>query len=108
MKLSASHVQQYTVECPDGQVGAVSDFLWNPQSYAIRYLVVDIGRLLSGKSILLSPLWITGLDREAEEISVELPRNALQEAPAYERGEPITPAYEKNLMSHYNTLEYKT
>jgi hypothetical protein len=106
--LSASHVQQYALECSDGEVGVVGDFLWNPQSFAIRYLVIDIGRLLSGKSILLSPLWITELDREAEKISVELPKNAMQEAPAYERGEPITPAYEKNLMSHYNALEYKT
>jgi hypothetical protein len=106
--LSASDTQRYEVESPQGTVGSIRDFLWSLETYAIRFLVIDIGGVLASKKTLLSPLWITRLDREGERIFVDLPKTAMEDAPSYEMGEPITPAYEKNLMSHYNALEYKT
>jgi hypothetical protein len=106
--LSASDVQQYDLETPQGTAGTVGDFLWTPETFAIRYLVVDIGTLAAGrKKVLLSPLWIKDLDRHLKKFFVDLPKTALEESPLYQMGEPITPAYEKNLMSHYNALEYK-
>ncbi|MBN2551833.1 MAG: hypothetical protein JXB06_03640 [Spirochaetales bacterium] len=106
--LNASTLAKFTLQSPQGIPGTVSDFLWSPETYAVRFLVIHIGGLLSSKKTLLSPLWITALDRSAATIRVELPKEAIEEAPPYEVGEPITPAYEKNIMSHYNALEYKT
>jgi hypothetical protein len=106
--LRGSELQDYIIQSPQGTAGSVDDFLWNPETYAIRFLVIHIGGLLSSKKTLLSPLWITRFDREEKKLQVELPKEAIEKAPAYRMGEPLTPAYERNLVSHYNDLEFKT
>ena len=106
--LRGSELQDYSIQSPSGTAGSVDDFLWNPETYAIRFLVIEVGGLLSSKKTLLSPLWITRLDREGKKLRVELPKEAIEKAPAYQTGEPLTPAYERNLMSHYNDLAFKT
>jgi hypothetical protein len=106
--LRASELQDYSIQCPNGTAGSVDDFLWNPETYAIRFLVIGVEGLLTSKKALLSPLWITRFEREEKKLHVELPKEAIKKAPAYQTGEPLTPAYEKNLMSHYNDLAFKT
>jgi hypothetical protein len=106
--LRGSELQDYNIQSPRGTAGSVEDFLWDPETYAIRFLVIHIGGLLSSKKTLLSPLWITRFDREGKKLQVELPKEAIEKAPAYQMGEPLTPAYERNLISHYNGLAFKT
>jgi hypothetical protein len=106
--LSGSEMKEYSLQCPQGTIGGVEDFLWNLDNFAIRFLMIDVGGFLSPKKTLLSPLWVTSVNRGEQELGVELPKDAIENAPAYEAGEPLTPAYERNLMSHYNDLQYKT
>jgi hypothetical protein len=46
----------YAIRAIDGVIGKVDDFYFGDDTWAIRYLVVDTGRWLSGRKVLISPI----------------------------------------------------
>jgi hypothetical protein len=99
----------FEARCGDHVVGTVQDLLFEVETLSIRYLILELDRglLRRDKRVLLPLLWVAEVRRQQEELPLRLPAQALLEAPEYSPGEPITRAYEKNLILHYNSLEYK-
>ena len=52
--------------------------------------------------------WVDSREMPAGKELDKTIKEAIEKAPAYQTGEPLTPAYERNLMSHYNDLAFKT
>ena len=50
------------VEASDGHVGSVKDFLFDDQSWKVRWMVVDSGNWLPGRQVLVHPSAIAPLD----------------------------------------------
>ena len=50
------------VEAGDGHVGSVKDFLFDDQSWKVRWMVVDTGDRLPGRQVLIHPSAIAPLD----------------------------------------------
>ncbi len=50
------------VEADDGHVGSVKDFLFDDQSWKVRWMVVDTGNWLPGRQVLIHPSAIAPLD----------------------------------------------
>jgi len=40
----------------DGEIGKITDFYFEDQNWAVRYVVVDTGTWLSGRLVLISPM----------------------------------------------------
>ena len=57
---NASAMRGYTIEASDGELGSVSSFLFEDTSWIIRWLVVDTGKWLPGRQVLLP---VSALDR---------------------------------------------
>jgi hypothetical protein len=53
MLWDASAINGYAIEASDGLLGTVSDLLFEDVGWAIRWLVVDTGRWLPGRKVLL-------------------------------------------------------
>jgi len=53
----ASEIKGYAIEASDGDIGTISDFLFDDASWLVRWLVrwlvVDTGDWLSGRKVLL-------------------------------------------------------
>jgi len=107
--LRVGELYGYEVRSGARDVGRVQDLLFEAGSLSIRYAVLELDRgpLRPDKRVLLPPLWVEAADREGSSLSVRLPAEALTEAPEHRPGEPITRAYEENLLLHYNSLEYE-
>jgi hypothetical protein len=107
--LRASALYEFEARCGDRGVGTVQDLMFEAETLSIRYLVLELDRglLRRGKKILLPLLWVSEIRRQEKQLPLRLPAQALLDAPDYSPGEPITRAYEKNLILHYNSLEYK-
>ena len=58
----ASAINGYAIEASDGDIGTVSDFLFDDASWLVRWLVVDTGNWLSGRKVLLPPSVLGRLD----------------------------------------------
>ena len=56
MLWNASAIKGYAIEASDGDIGTVSDFLFDDVSWQVRWLVVDTGNWLSGRKVLLPPV----------------------------------------------------
>ena len=53
MLSNASVINGYAIAASDGRIGTVSDFLFDDASWLVRWLVVDTGKWLSGRKVLL-------------------------------------------------------
>ena len=56
---TATAVMGYAIRAEDGEIGHVKDVLVDDKAWAIRYLVVDTEQWWAGKTVLVSPGWLT-------------------------------------------------
>lgn len=103
---SVKEMIPYHIQARDGEIGHVDDALIEDTNWAIRYLIVDTRNWLPGKKVLLAPQWIEAVDWEKALVSVDLPRQRIQEAPEYDTDAPISREYEVRLFQHYSREGY--
>ena len=103
------------VEAGDGHVGSVKDFLFDDQSWKVRWMVVDTGDWLPGRQVLIHPSAIAPLDLglpvkrvlpmmsmgDALVVSVRLTRQQIEASPEAREDEPVTKQMETDLYDHY-------
>ncbi|MDT8452656.1 MAG: PRC-barrel domain-containing protein [Gammaproteobacteria bacterium] len=100
----SKEVRGYQIHARDGELGSVDDFVIDDHSWQINYLVVDIHKWLPGKKVLIAAAWVRNVDWAMSEIVVELDRETIQSAPAYDPSEIISYDYEVELYSHYGKV----
>jgi hypothetical protein len=72
MLLVGSALKGYAIAASDGQIGTVSDFLFDDRTWKVRWLVVDTGTWLSGRMVLIHPSAIGQADYERRQLPVAL------------------------------------
>lgn len=81
--------KNYTICSADGTIGKVRDFLFDDQSWEIRYLVVDTGNWLVGKKVLITPDNFIQVSDDAQCITVNLTRKQIEESPPLSSHVPV-------------------
>jgi len=77
--LQSTHaVNGYQIQAADGAIGAVSGFMVDDRSWAIRELVVETGHWYSGKEILIAPDRIERISYEDSKVFVTLTKADIQ------------------------------
>lgn len=97
----SAEVTGYHVEATDGGIGHIDDFLFDEQSWEIRYAVVDTRNWLPGRLVLVSPRSIKSVDWSDRRAHVGLTREAVKASPAYERNAPMSHDEELRVRRHY-------
>lgn len=103
---SANDVRGYHVEATDGQIGHIADFLFDDETWAIRYLVIDTTNWWPGKKVLVSPKWSDRVSWPEGKVSFHLEREVIKGAPEYVPGTPLTRDFETRLHGHYQRRGY--
>jgi len=98
---SSEEVQGYRIATHDGEFGRVEDFIVDDSDWSIAYVLVDTHRWLAGKQVLVAPAWIQAVDWSGRCITVDLDRDAIEGAPAYDPSRLITRDYEADLFAHF-------
>lgn len=96
----------YRINALDGQVGVVKDFYFDSVAWTVRYIVADTGNWLMGKAVLLSLASVAGVNRPLRELSVDLTRKQIEEAPTIESHREISRSFEKDLAAYYSWPAY--
>jgi uncharacterized protein YrrD len=81
MLRSVKELRGYFVHATDGRVGRVDDFLFNDQTWTIRYLVVKTGQWLRRQCVLITPIVLGALKQETRSLSVGLSRRQVEDRP---------------------------
>ena len=102
----ASKISGYAVAASDGDIGTVSDFLFDDASWLIRWLVVDTGNWLSGRKVLLPPSVLGRLDAKEQEFSVKLTRQQIEDSPEIDTDRPVSRQMETSVYDYYGWSPY--
>jgi uncharacterized protein YrrD len=81
---SCKAVIGYHIHASDGEVGHVDGFLIDDESWAIRYLVINTSNWWVGHKVLIAPEQISGMHWPDRTVTVDLSREAVKAAPAYD------------------------
>jgi len=99
---SMREIMGYRIQCIDGELGHVDDFLLDPKNWAVRYVVVETRNWLPGRKVLLAPQWVSRFVWEDAKVHIDLSQELIRTARAYDPDIPITQDYETTLHLHYN------
>ena len=113
MLFAVSGLMGCAVQASDGEVGAVKDFLFDDETWKIRWMVVDAGHWLPGRRVFIHPSAIAPLTLppkptlpmmsmgETLTLTVNLTRSQIEAGPHAHVDEPVTRDMEALLYDHY-------
>jgi hypothetical protein len=96
------------ISATDGEIGHLEDLLVDDYSWAIRYLVVNTSNWWGGHRVLVAPGWIEDVSWSEAKVSVDLTRQAIKDAPAYESAVELDRQREQAIYEHYDRPGYWT
>ncbi|HEY5914736.1 MAG TPA: PRC-barrel domain-containing protein [Verrucomicrobiae bacterium] len=103
---SIKHLYGAKLGASDGDIGHVKDFLFDDQSWVMRYLVADTGSWLSGRQVLISPHAFVSLDWTGKLLLLKLTRKQIENCPSIESHKPVSRQYEEAYYRYYGWPYY--
>lgn len=105
---STREVVGYHISATDGEIGHLEDFLFDGETWEIRYAIIDTKNWWPGKKVLVRPQWITRVSWSDREIYIKMSREAIRKSPPWDDNRPISRGYELRLHKHYGYAPYWT
>src|SRR5947209_1690291 len=103
---NASQLIGKTIDALDGEIGSVHDLYFDEQTWSLRYLVVDTGRWLPGRKVLVALESIVKPWHHQPEIAVELTTEQIRSSPDIDTARPVSRVAEELLHRHYQWTPY--
>jgi hypothetical protein len=103
---SIKHLYGGKLGASDGDIGHVKDFLFDDQSWAVRYVAADTGSWLTGRQVLISPHAFVSLDWTGKLLLVSLSRKQIEDCPPIESHKPVSRQYEEEYHRYYGWPYY--
>ena len=85
----------------DGEIGHVKEFYFDDISWKIRYLVVDTGKWLPHRKVLISPHALGPVDEQERLVHVQLTREQVEKSPSIDADKPISRQFEEHYFKYY-------
>ncbi|MEO8135464.1 MAG: PRC-barrel domain-containing protein [Betaproteobacteria bacterium] len=90
-----------SVNASDGPIGEIKDCYFDDQAWTIRFFVVETGRWLGGRKVLISPIAIRGLDWAAKALSASMTREQVKASPDVDTSKPVSRQHEVEQFGYY-------
>jgi hypothetical protein len=101
MLFAVSVLEGFAVAASDGKIGTVNDFLFDDQTWKIRWLVVDTGTWLPGRKVLVHASAIKKPDPMRRELPVALTKAQVEGSPDFLAHQPVSRQMEAHLYDYY-------
>ena len=103
---SMREVVGYHINARSETFGHLEDMLFDPETWSIRYLVVDTRNWWPGPPVLVSPEWVHEIDWTGRTISFDIEAERIKASPQYDPAMALTRDYEIALHQHYSRRGY--
>jgi hypothetical protein len=103
---SAAAINGYHVHASDGDIGHVENLLADDSNWEIRYLIVATRNWLPGKVVQLAPYAVKDIDWFGERINMNVSREQVRSAPAWDPLALVDKASEEALHRHFGWPGY--
>ncbi len=105
---NAISLRGLVVEATDGDIGTVSDLLFDDHSWTTRWLIVETGSWFSSRKILL-PLSALGKpDEQRRRFTVRITRQQVKDSPDIDTDLPVSRHREAHVYNYYDLNPYWT
>jgi uncharacterized protein YrrD len=101
MKHSMKHLKGYSVETADGMKGRIKDFLFDEDTWAVRYIDADFGGLFKDKRVLLPVEAVADRLWYSNKFPLNITKEKIENSPLPEDKPTVARAYEKKLIEYY-------
>jgi len=98
---SINAVVGYHIEATDGAIGHVEDFLYDDQTWTIRFLAVDTRNWLPGKHVLVAADAVGSVSWGDRAARLKLTLDAVRESPEYDGSGRLDAETEARLVHHF-------
>jgi hypothetical protein len=103
---SCREVAGYALEASDGNLGHIEDFLFDDLDWSIRYVMIDTRNWWFGKKVVISPEWVDAINWSDRTLGVEVSRETVKGAPAYDAVGHVNRQWEADYYAHHQRLPY--
>ena len=97
-----SSLKGFDIQAKDGSLGTVSDFLFDDSTWKVRWLVVDTGKWLTGRKVLIHPSAIGYADYGSRELTVALTKTQVKDSPDIAQDRPVSQQMQNDLYGYYS------
>lgn len=94
-------VEGYHVKSSDGEIGHVSDFLIDTNSWVIKLLEINTRNWLPGKQVLIMPTCVESVDWAKAQITVSVAKQLIENAPQIKELEFLGEKEEEIIKNYY-------
>jgi hypothetical protein len=106
MLRSIKDLTKYTLGAQDGRIGHVEDFYFDDTAWMVRYVVLDTGRWLPGRRVLLTPASLERADWKNRTLQTGLTKQAIEDSPPASENKPISRQQEQEIHEYYGWHPY--
>lgn len=106
MLIHASAIKGYAIAASDGEIGTVSDLLFDDVSWRVRWLVVETGTWLAGRKVLLPASTLGHADAIRREFTAKLTVQQVKDSPNVDTERPVSRQVESSIYGHYGWYPY--
>ena len=106
MLIDVSDLKGFKIAASDGSLGTVTDFLFDDESWTLRWIVVDTGTWLSGRKVLLPVSVLGHPDITARSFPVRLTMAKVKDSPTIDIYKPVSRQHEERVYGYYNLSPY--
>ena len=103
---NASRLIGKTIDALDGHIGSVHDLYFDDQTLSVRYLVVDTGKWLPGRKVLIPPEAIVKPWHHQAAVAVKVTTEQIRSSPDVDTAMPVSRVAEELLHRHYQWTPY--
>ena len=103
---STHEVFGYHIRARDQTFGHLEDLLIEPETWTIRYLLIDTRNWWPGPPVLVAPDWVNHFDWLDRKLSMDVTAEQIKNCPPYDPASPPTREYETVLYRYYERREY--
>ncbi|HEY6847243.1 MAG TPA: PRC-barrel domain-containing protein [Terracidiphilus sp.] len=90
----------------DGEIGTVQNFLFDDQSWTIRYLIADVGHVLKRREVVLAISAVEQPDWANRCFHVSYTNEQVRNSPDIDTEKPVTRQQEIAMEEYYHWLAY--
>ena len=98
---AVSSLKGFDIQAKDGSLGTVSDFLFDDSTWKVRWMVVDTGRWLTGRKVLVHPSAVISAEYGARKLNVALTKAQVQDSPDILQDRPVSQQMQNDLYGYY-------
>lgn len=105
---SIKDVTGLQIAATDAVLGSIEEVYFDDLHWGIRYFVVKTGGWLAARKVLISPMAVTAIDWEKEQVHVNLSAEQVRNSPHIDMDKPVSRQHETEFAQYYGYNPYWT